>query len=114
MPAPERSQFEAGITNEQAVQLAPALLELVQHPAWALFQELLHAAKLRAREEGFAHPEEIQKYIGYVAGLSAAERLPVEIIAQAEEQAHREEVRSGGKRLLDFRGSITPLGTPGV
>jgi len=114
MPAPERSQFEAGISNDQAVQLAPALLELVQHPAWVLFQELLHAAKIRAREEAFAHPEEIQKYIGYVAGLTAAERAPVEIIAQAEQQAEREEARSGGKRILDFRGSITPMGTPGV
>lgn len=111
-PGPERSRFEAGVPNEQAIEIAGQLQELVSHPSWPLFRELLAAARIKTREEGFAHPEEIQRFIGFVSGLTAAEDLPVQIIKQAEEYQKRAEAK--GRRVLDFRGSLTPMGTPGV
>lgn len=107
----ERSKFESGISDEQAVEIAPELDALTRSPAWAAYRELLTASRLRARELGFDNPENIQHYVGFVAGLGVALQLPLLVVQQATDAANREEKRG---KMAGFRGGLRSDSDPSV
>lgn len=85
----ERSQWEeAMISDEEAMEMMPALQALMDQPGWAIYQNLLKASRVNAREVALAQgKEKFDWWSGYVAGLNAAGALPQVIAQQVERLA---------------------------
>ena len=82
----ERSNWEEGtlISDAEAMEMSPALDELSKSLAWTLYQDLLRAARVNAREVALGQgKEKFDWWQGYVSGLAAAGALPAMIVQQA-------------------------------
>lgn len=92
MPTPERSRFEGVVPEEQAVELASLLQDLINSRGWAAYVELLKLERLNAREQAFDDSDaNFSAHKGYVEGLKIAEQIPQLVIATARREARRED-----------------------
>lgn len=92
----ERSTFELGLSNEEALEIADTLDALTKHAGWKLLVELVKAARIQAREAGFARgKDEFDWWQGYVEGIGLAVGFPAAVRDQARKVAVEEVKRTG-------------------
>lgn len=85
--------YENPLDGDQIEEIAPKLVELQKTQGWEIYQGLIQALVHRGREAGFDAPEDIAYWIGYVAGLTHAQRAVPEIIASAKVQIKADAAR---------------------
>ncbi len=101
---PERSPYEQGLTEEQVMEVAPVLSELVATAGWRALIALITGDRVTARERALAGDEaDIKKWKGYIEGLTVVENIPHFILDRAMEISARQE-RQG--KLSTYRGRL--------
>jgi hypothetical protein len=105
MPNPERSLFEDTFTEDDAISVMDTLVSLIQDGRWGVYEELLKASRIRAREAALdAEEKDFKFWKGYVEGLRAAAEMPRAIVQiarrQLEAEARREEKKTKVEALL--------------
>lgn len=85
--------YENPLSGDQVEEIAPKLVELQKSQGWEIYQNILQALVHRGREAGFAAPEDIAYWIGYVAGLTHAQITVPEVVQSAKTQIKADAVR---------------------
>ena len=92
----ERAKYEEQLSDEEVLEVAPALKGLVQHPGWRVYLELLRGYRIFSRELAFREGQaEFSKWQGVVMGLQQAEEIIPGILQAAEEVAAGQERKTG-------------------
>lgn len=97
----ERSKWEERVvSDEEALEMAPVLDDLVRSPGWKLYVELLQGARSRTRAAGFEESkDQFDFFKGLVAGLTVASDLPGDVLAQARRSVREAEKAPAGRRF---------------
>ena len=105
-----REFLEAGVSEDEAVQWAAQLQEMLRSPGWQAYRELLKRLRISYREwfEDAADLDEIRKIQGVLKGLALAEDVPEEVAryarAQVERERKREEQQAASRRTHTIGG----------